>query len=157
MNKLLLILSFILTFNVNQVKADDQKYLIIDFKNQSDIKIENFKKFYFEDINGKIQTGKVKILNDSQFCFVNYFLESTGPTFNLSDINKVYVEANKRHYRIPALAVVGISLIPGGLYFLIIREIVRKKRVEKPNPNALNGWVDKTNFKAKIVGNYPQA
>ena len=155
MNKLIVFLSFILALSTNHVKAEDQKYLIIDFETQKDVKVENYKKFFFEDKKGDIQTGKIKILNDSQFCFVNYFLEAVGPTFNLSDINKVYVEGNKKRYKIPVLGVIGISMIPGGIYFLIIREILRKKRVDKPN--GLNGWVDQNNFDAKIVIEYPQA
>jgi len=155
MNKIILILSFILAFNINPVKAEEQKYLIIDFESQKDIKVENYKKFFFEDTKGNTQTGKIKIINDSQFCFVNYFLEAVGPTFNLSDINKVYVEGNKKKYKIPVLGVVGILMIPGGFYFLIIREILRKKRVDKPK--GLNGWVDKSHFDAKIAIEYPQA
>jgi hypothetical protein len=155
MNKLLVFISFILAFNINPVKAEEQKYLIIDFESQKDIKVENYKKFFFEDRKGNTQTGKIKIINDSQFCFVNYFLEVTGPTFNLSDINKVYVEGNKKRYKIPVLGVIGISMLPGGIYFLIIREILRKKRVDKPK--GLNGWVDQSNFNAKIVIEYPQA
>ena len=61
-------------------------------------------------------------------------------------------------YKIPALAAIGITLfIPGGIYFLVIREAVRKIKIRKNRQNAsLNGWVDKTNFEAKIISYYPQ-
>jgi hypothetical protein len=155
MNKRIALFCLIISLGFTQIQAQDKSSLNIDFKNKKDIQIDNFKKFSFQDKNNNTQTGKIKILNDSQFCFVNYFLEAVGPTFNLSDINKVYVEGNKKRYKIPVLGVIGISMVPGGIYFLIIREILRKKRVDKPN--GLNGWVDQNNFDAKIVIEYPQA
>lgn len=159
MNKTIAVFCLIISLGLTQIQAQDKSYLNIDFKNKKDIQIDNFKKFSFQDKNNNTQSGKIKILNDSQFYFVNYFLEPVGETYHINDIHKVFIQgSNGMKYKIPALAAIGITLfIPGGIYFLVIREAVRKIKLRKNRQNAsLNGWVDKTNFEAKILIYYPQ-
>ena len=161
MNKLILILSFLLTFGTIELSAQDNRYIKIELKNNKVITIENYKNFSFKDKGNIKRDGKIKILNDSQFCFVNYFLEPVGPTYNSNDIYQINLGQSKilGARKISAPVAIAFALfIPGGIYYLIIREVVRKTRgKQNSNSSTLEGWVDNKNFKAKIVIEYPQA
>lgn len=161
MNKLLLILSFILSIGAHDLQAQDKKYLKIELKNQNVITIENYKSFSFKDRGNILRKGKILILNDSQFCFVNYFLEPVGPTFGTNDISQINLGKEKilGVSKISAPTAIAVALfIPGGIYYLIIREAVRLSRKKPISKNSgLEGWVDNKNFKVKIVVDYPQA
>jgi hypothetical protein len=159
MNKNIALFCLIISLGFTQIQAQDKSYLKIDFKKSKDIQIDNFKKFSFQDKNNNSKSGKIKILNDSQFCFVNYFLDPIGPVYNLKDIHKVFAQgSNGMKYKIPTAAAIGIALfIPGGIYFLIIREAVRQVKLKRNKQNgSLSGWVDESYFEAKIITNYPQ-
>ena len=161
MNKLLLILSFILTNGAIELSAQNNRYIKVELKNQNVITVENYKNFSFKDRGGVTRKGKIKILNDSQFCFVNYFLEPVGPTYNSNDIYQINLGKEKilGASKISENAAIAIALfIPGGLTYLLIREAVRllrKKPISKYG--GLEGWVDNKNFKVKIIVDYPQA
>ena len=160
MNKILLILSFIITFGTIELSAQDNRYIKIELKDNKVITIENYKNFSFKDRGNIKRNGKIKILNDSQFCFVNYFLERVGPTFTANDVNQIFLGQSKilGVRKISAPTAIAVALfIPGGLYYLIIREAVRLSRKKPLSKNSgLEGWVDNKNFKVKIVVDYPQ-
>lgn len=110
--------------------------------------IKNYDKFSFKDSSGKLHSGKIALLNDSQFCFVNYFYERSGKIFNTSEISELYFPG-KRWRKFNATEVVLISLfIPGGVYYLIIREVVRQ--FSKKEDDHLNGWINSSNYRISI-------
>lgn len=110
--------------------------------------IKNYDKFIFRDSSGKLHSGKIALLNDSQFCYVNFFYERSGRIFHTKEISELYFPG--KHWRkFNAAEVVLISLfIPGGIYYLIIREVVRQ--FSKKDEQHLNGWINSANYRILI-------
>jgi hypothetical protein len=93
-------------------------------------------------------------LNDSVFYEVNSFNERSGEYMPINSIQEVY-SGNQKFWgfrRISALGAVAITMfIPGGFYFLVIREIFRKSEIKK-RPGQ-NGWINKKDFSLKVYTN----
>lgn len=104
-------------------------------------KIESYKNFTFIDSSGKMKKGKIVILNDSQFSFVNFFMEPIGKIYNISDVKEFYIPETKMR-KLSATQVVLIAFfIPGGIYYLLIREIVRVVKKDKNKSQIATGWL----------------
>lgn len=128
---------FYMLLFVNQSMAQSRpSYQLVVYEDSSKIKsIKNFQKLEYIDTAGSLHSGKVYFYNDSQFCFVDYFLEPKSDTISLKSIKKLSVKMNlekkqskgglfkRRYYN--AGTVILVCLI-GNIYgagFLIIREV----------------------------------
>jgi hypothetical protein len=95
--------------------------------------IKNFQKLEYIDTLGALHTGKVYFYNDTQFCFVDYFLEPKTDTIGLNSIKKLGAKMNvgnnkgsnsKRNY-VSVEKVILICLLTNiyGATYLLIREL----------------------------------
>ncbi len=110
--------------------------------------VKNYDKFSFRDSSGKQHSGKIALLNDSQFYFVNYFYERIGRTFHTNEVYALYFPG-KRWRKISTVEVILISLfLPGGVYYLIIREVVRQ--FSKKEDRKLKGWINSSGYRITI-------
>ena len=154
MNKKIALIGLFFVLFLGTLQGQNNRYLLIDFAEQSDQTINNYQHFSFQTADNKTKSGKISILNDSQFCFVNYFLEPVGPIYTVDDIHQIFVKGKGvMKYKISTGATIAIALlIPGGIYFLLIREAVRQiKRKRNLNNEIQSGWQNKQHFKAKII------
>ena len=134
--------------------ANNKSYLMITFKDNKHMVVESFSKFKFKDDKQNVHQGRFMFLNDSVFYAVNSFNERAGAYMPINSIQEVY-SGNQKFWgfrRISAVGAVAITMfIPGGFYFLVIREIFRKSEIKK-RPGQ-NGWINKKDYSLKVYTN----
>lgn len=95
-------------------------------------KVKNFDKFDFDDTAGNQRSGRIKMINDSQFYFVNYFYERGSRNYHLNEIeelsglnnkNKLAAAGKQRTYISAPTAILVSLFVPFGAYVLLFREI----------------------------------
>src|SRR5690606_19857658 len=89
--------------------------------------VRNFEKFTMKDTWGETHTGKIIILNDSQFSYTNYFLEAGTDTIHTNafmSISSMNDNKSRKYFDAPVVAaVILLAGLPAILYFGI-RELV---------------------------------
>lgn len=110
--------------------AKDSTYQMVIYKGETIIKtLKNYDKFDFDDTSGIQRSGRIKMINDSQFYFVDYFYERKSRDFHINEIDELLGTYNlnksgKKRMYISAPAAILISLfVPLGFYYLVFREI----------------------------------
>lgn len=149
MNKTIAIIVFVLLVLISfELSAKDSTYQMVIYRGETVIStFKNFDKFDFDDTSGNQKSGRIKMINDSQFYFVNYFYERGSRTYHLNEIkelvgiNRMNKTGGKRMYISAPTAILVALFVPFGAYYLLFREIYltikegpghskRKERIE---------------------------
>ena len=140
-----------LGLNLSAVYAHQKSYLMVSLPNNKTMMVESFKKFKFKDQHQNIHQGRFLFLNDSIFYQVNSFNEREGSYLSIKSIEDIYTGDQKfwgfRHISVLGAAAITV-FIPGGAYFLIIREVFRRSELKKNA--AKQGWINKSSFTLKV-------
>lgn len=144
MNKIFGIIFFIYGCSFNLCLAQSTPNLFeISLKNGELVEIMNAEKFNFVLKNGHEFSGKVCILNDTQFCYYNYFNEAGSDTFNIKDVSDINLKGATEKYKIrPLLVIAGVLIIPVITIPVVIYKLVAKKNVHY--------WISKDEYSIKI-------
>jgi hypothetical protein len=97
--------------------------------------IKNFQKLEYIDTQGFLHNGKVYFYNDSQFCFVDYFLEPKSDTISLNSVKKLSVAMKldktknkggmfrRRYYSADKVLIICLATSFYGAAVFLIREL----------------------------------
>lgn len=108
------------------------------------VSIAQFSEFTFRNQYGMVFKGKIKIYNDSQFSYYNFFNELSPDTFHISEIDGVRLRTKKKHYNIsPPLVALGLIFTP----LLTVPVVLYKAISNKKNTYE---WVGRESFTIKF-------
>ncbi|HEY1047780.1 MAG TPA: hypothetical protein VGF79_15170 [Bacteroidia bacterium] len=131
MNKAIAIIVFVFLSLISyDLSAKDSTYQMVIYRGENIIStLKNYDKFDFDDTSGNQISGRIKMINDSQFYFVNYFYERRSRDYHLNEIknlvgiNQMNKSGKKRMYISAPTAILVALFVPFGAYYLLFREI----------------------------------
>jgi hypothetical protein len=149
--KILKISTMLLLFlHSNLSIGQTNRYLEIEHENGYNAKYKNGEKISFKDTFSNLKSGKLYIINDSEFVFLNYFNESTNDTFKTKSIGSMKIDMsnmalggekrNKRFIPLGAIIVCAFFVPAASIVFLILNSThPRNKNIDS---NKYSTWID---------------
>lgn len=155
--KIIIVFFFLLN---NSVIAQTKRFLEVEYNNSSGSYYIG-EKFTFKDTNGNLKSGKLYIINDSQFVFLNYFNETSGDTFNAKSIGSMKMTKstsnasdNIRTRRfIPLGAIIACAFIVPyvSVTFLVLNSTHPRGKSNAKSSNSYTSWVKRNELKISII------
>lgn len=106
--------------------------------------VRQYTEFKFQGADGQHYKGKIKIYNDSQFAFYNYFNELSNDTMHISFVESILLKGEAQRYKIhPPLVVVGLIFTPLVTIPVVLYKLLAKKQTRH--------WVIREEFSIKVV------
>ncbi|MES2616896.1 MAG: hypothetical protein V4613_03400 [Bacteroidota bacterium] len=148
--KVCILLLFGLLAMAQNINAQDSiKAIQISTANQTLPIVRQYTEFKFRGGDGKYYNGKIKIYNDTQFAFYNFFNELSTDTMHISFIQSVMVKLEGQRYKIsPGLVVLGLVFTPMITIPVVIFKLFAKRHKWK--------WVDKEGLMVKVITLYEE-
>ncbi len=157
------ILSFIfiallIKFNTLYSQGNTIKVTVIDAQEEFNFKYKSTMKFIYKD--GEKYSGKINLLNDSQFCFIDFFGDPNSIVFNIKDLSHVFLEyrnddavkkiRNKRFIPLGVILAVALPMPLLAVSFLIVNAIKPRHKVYK-SEEIIEDYIPINKLKIEVV------